>query len=213
MPWARKVIWMPTIDSANHARFYGQTFGYKGDIGTPTGVYIETLKHPEKLVRKTGISLLQDGELTPEAREVIDLVQSYDAVLASSHISKEELIAVLKYARGIGGVKVIANHPEFEVPNYKVQDMKELIELGAIIEFCASMALRGVSPWTIQQTKEAMLEVGPEHCIISGDTGSPYQPAGPEIMRSYVQQLYYAGFPLDALDVMTIDNPRRMLNL
>ena len=82
-----KIVWLPTFDAANHARAYGATgtYGFKSmtlDFKRPSQLHMQ-------------FTVLENGRLTDEAKEVIDIVGAYEDVLATGHLSKEEIFATV----------------------------------------------------------------------------------------------------------------------
>lgn len=55
------------------------------------------------------------GVSLPELRRIFTLIKEYDAVLATGHISPEEIRCVVDSARNIGVQKIVITHPEYWV--------------------------------------------------------------------------------------------------
>ena len=81
-----RIVWMPTLQSKFHAEL-------KGKLGKGSaGLYYY---NP---ARSTGITVLDDeGTLLPETKEIVALIKEHNALLATSHLSPEEIIALAKY--------------------------------------------------------------------------------------------------------------------
>ena len=103
-----KIVWLPTFDAQNHARVFGATgtYGFKSMTLESKG----SVLHEE-------FTVLEKGRLTGKAKEVIDLVAAYDAILATGHVSKEEIFATFDYALSKNVRKLLVTHPEYYVPN------------------------------------------------------------------------------------------------
>jgi hypothetical protein len=83
-----KEIWMPTVDGTAHRQFFGVTGNY-GVPGSATYIQSTTLK-----VSQEPAGLLKDGSLPTEVLQVLELVRDYDGILGTTHICKEEMLAL-----------------------------------------------------------------------------------------------------------------------
>ena len=206
MDMGAKIVWLPTLDSANHARAFGGagTYGFKA----------MTLDFKRPSTFNAAYSVLDgNGKLSAETKEVIDIVNAYDAVLATGHISKEEIYAVADYALSQKLKRMLITHPEFTVPDLDLDTMLDLTRQGIYLEFCAANVFPIIGKMTLQQMTDIMQAVGPEHAIISSDAGQPFHPNPPEMLRSYVQGLQQKGLSEMAIRTMCIDNPAYLLNI
>jgi Family of unknown function (DUF6282) len=206
MDMGAKVVWLPTLDAANHARAFGGagTYGFKE--------MTLNFKRPSTF-DKTYTVLDNSGKLNAETKEVIDIVNAYDAILATGHISKEEIYAVAEYALGQKLKRMLVTHPEFTVPDLDLDTMVDLTKQGVYLEFCAANVFPIINKMTLAQMKDIMEAVGPEHAIISSDAGQPFHPSPPEMLRSYVGGLNQKGLSEMAIRTMCIDNPAYLLNI
>ena len=199
-----KIVWLPTFDAQNHARVFGATgtYGFKSMTLESKG----SVLHEE-------FTVLENGRLTGKAKEVIDLVAAYDAILATGHVSKEEIFAAFDYALGKNVRKLLITHPEYYVPNLAIHDLVEFSKLGAFMEFCAVSCGPMTPASSIEQVKEMIDAVGPERAIISSDTGQPFSPRPPEALRVFAQCLHERGIDEDSIAQMTIRNPANLLGV
>ncbi|MEP7083415.1 MAG: DUF6282 family protein [Betaproteobacteria bacterium] len=200
-----KIVWLPTFDACNHARVFGGTGEY-GFSSMRLGFKGSSRPHGN-------FSTLRDGKLTDDAKEVIDIIAAYDAVLATGHVSREEIFAVFEYARGHGVKRLVVTHPEFVVPNLDVDTMKVLAAEGAMMEFCAVNCFPMSPSTTLDRVRALIDEVGPAHIILSSDSGQPFNPKPPETLRTYVQCLHEKGVSEAAIAQMCIANPERLLGI
>ena len=138
---------------------------------------------------------------------------AYDAILATGHVSKEEIFAAFDYALGKNVRKLLITHPEYYVPNLAIPDLVEFSKLGAFMEFCAVSCGPMTPASSIEQVKEMIDAVGPERAIISSDTGQPFSPRPPEALRVFAQCLHERGIDEDSIAQMTIRNPASLLGV
>lgn len=200
-----KIVWFPTLDAENHARTYGSTGTY--------GFHSMTLSFQDPSRPRGLYSVFLDRCLSEEAKEVIDLVHHYDAILATGHLSREEILAVMDYAVGKKVRKVLITHPEFTVPNLDLKTTVELSQQGAFVEFMAVNCFPIPGTVSLDRMKEMMEAVGPEHAVLSSDSGQPFNPKPPEALRIVAQCLHEKGMSEDAIARMAIKNPAFLLGV
>lgn len=102
-----KIIWLPTVDAENEYRKRGKTGG----------------------IRMTD----SRGNLLPELLDIFSLIKAYDAVLATGHISPEEIRCVVDGARNAGVRKIVITHPEYWVVDLSLAQQKALLEDYGVI--------------------------------------------------------------------------------
>jgi len=196
-----KVIWMPTI-SARHQ--------LKGMRTTSARA------HMAKLGRGSaeGISIVNaSGEVMPEVVEVITLVKEARIILASGHLSREEIKALAKETRRAGLRKFVVTHPEFDLTWMSNEEQRELLRYGAFFERCyfAASELGGsLDPSVIA---ESITQVGPESTILSSDLGQVGNPDPLEGFREYAEEVLNCGIREEALHLMIRENPSRLLGI
>ena len=202
-----RFVWMPTIDAVNHVRVFGAA-GAFGDIGG--GSYSEN-----KSTRgEAGLyTVLDGGKLSAEAKDVVDLIVEYDAVLATGHLSKEEIYALVDYGLGRKLAKIVVTHPEMQCPNLDIPTQVELAGQGCLMEYCAVNCMPMFQSVTSEQMKEAVDAVGADHAIIATDSGQPFSPKTPDMFRMFAQVLHEKGVAIDDLSKMAIQNPARLLGV
>ncbi len=201
-----RFVWMPTIDAANHVAVFGAA-GAFGAIGT--GSYAgEANKLADPLY-----TVLDGDTLTPETRDVIDLIADYGAVLATGHLSADEILAIVEHALSRNHDKIIVTHPEMQCPNLPIETQVALSKRGCVMEYCAVNCMPMFQSVTSEQMIEAITAVGADHAVIATDSGQPFSPRTPEMFRSFAQVLHEKGVRLDDIWKMAIRNPARLLGL
>jgi hypothetical protein len=185
-----RVVWMPTNSSVPDAC---------------------NRQSPEK-----GIALIDNhGELLSQVKEILSIIQKYQLVLATGHISKTEIFLLIEEAQKTGIRKIIITHPF--TPNtgahLTIDEQVLLAQKGAFIEhtFNATTPLRGRLDPAIMVN--AMRAVGAEHCIFSTDFGQDFNPAPAEGMRAMIATLLSCGCTKSELELMVKINPARLLGL
>ena len=201
-----KVVWMPTIDAQNHVRVFGAP-GAFGAIGAGSYTNRATVKE------EPTYTVLDGAKLTTAAKDVIDVIADYDAVLATGHMSAEEINALVEYSIGKGHRRIIVTHPEMQCPNLSIDIQIALAKEGCMMEYCAVNCMPMFQSVSSDQMKEAIDAVGPANSIIATDSGQPFSPKTPDMFRMFAQVLHEKGLDLDAIATMAIRNPAQLLGI
>lgn len=182
-----KIVWLPTKTASNQLRRTGRT---------------------------GGVESVLDGKPVPQLYEVFDLVKAYDAVLATGHLSPEEIFAVVKAAREEGVAKLVITHPELPEVDLSVEDQKRLVKkYGVLFERCYAHPLGGGRyASNLEINLRAIREVGADSTIISTDSGQMENPDWNESYKEYICFLL-KHIPENEVDYMTKANPAMLLGL
>lgn len=159
-----------------------------------------------------GVSLLDNGRLRPEIRDVVHYVAERDVILSFGHASPAEAAALAEEAQRIGFRKCMIDHPLSEVRDLTVDDMRQLAAAGVWFNWTYDelSPMLGVEPQTMV---DAIVAVGPEHSLISSDAGDPVLPHSVECMRLMFATLQSFGLPHETVEQMAVSNPHQLLQL
>jgi len=184
-----KVIWLPTVDAENDCRKHG---------------------------RSGGIRMTDDrGVPLPELRRIFMLIKDYDAILATGHVSPEEILCVVDSARNIGVQKIVITHPEYWVVDMSLEMQKKLIsDYNVVLERCFMQPLKS-GHWVsnAERNLEAIRKLGSESTILSTDCGNPVTPPWEESMLQYLQFMADHNVSPEELRSMVQTTPARLLGL
>lgn len=196
-----KEIFMPTMDAAAHIRVFGHAGGY--------GYQESGMRSAPGAVSAVN----EKGELTSEAKQVVELVRDFDAILGTAHLGADEIFQLARFARDVGLTKLLITHPYFDPPKLTVAQQKELVRLGARLELCGGnlYPIPGVA--RLDNYLETLAEIDPSNLIISSDAGQPRKSAPSEVLRIFTQCLTDKGVGQDAINLMVKENPARLLGL
>lgn len=195
-----KIVWMPTVDAAFHRETYGAIGGYDRQTGRVKS-------------SGPGITILQQGTLTTEVREVIRLIADHGAVLGTSHLSPEEIRQLVVEARKAGVEKILIMHPLFKVPRLTMEQIAELVSHGAILEldYC------GISPMWAEVKLDDLVRLvrtfGPGQCVLVSDSGQTHNPIPCEALRLLAQNLHERGISEEELRKMMVELPKQLLEI
>lgn len=190
-----KIVWMPTIDTVQQLKHFGQLGGYGSR---------QSFELPEFYADAEPITLTRpDGELVPGLDHCLNLIKKYDAVLAVGHVSPEETLALVKAASAAGITKIVVDHPY--LPFTELSDLEkqqELVDHGAILNYAFSMLTPKWFSVAVPQLVENLKIIGPENIVLSSDLGQLHNPLPAEGLRSYVQILLEEGVTGDEIELM-----------
>jgi hypothetical protein len=200
-----KIVWMPTVDAAN------ETAGRAGATHDKLPFWAKI----QRELAATGIApppitVLDDGgRLTASARSCLELIAKYDMILATGHLSRQEIFALARAAREMKLRKVVITHAEFPSQNLSAEEQVELAELGALIEHCFTTMHTGKAPWAV--AIGSIRKVGPERCVLSTDLGQATNPSVSEGFAMFAETLLRGGFRVDEIRRMAVANPGDLL--
>jgi hypothetical protein len=201
-----KIVWMPTVDAANETA--GRTDG-------PT----DKLPFWAKIQRElsaTGIApppltvLGADGKLNEPARRCLGLIGKHDMILATGHLGKKEIHALVKTGKEMGLKRVLVTHAEFPSQSLTPDEQVELANLGAMIEHCFTTMYTNKAPWDVYF--ESVRKVGPERVVLSTDLGQTINPPVAEGFAMFAQKMLDAGFKAADVRRMAVTNPAAMIS-
>jgi len=183
-----KIIWMPTLDAANHRR------------------------HENK---PGGIEIAAGGILMPAVTEILAIIARHDIALATGHLSPAEIRLVTGAAAAAGIRRIIINHPEHRVTGLSIQDQRELGQLGPVyFERCyAQPAGDGRYASNLDVNFAAIEALGPDSTVLASDSGQmesvPWDIAWHETLLHHSAR----GLSAKDLDRMSKTNPRFLCGL
>ncbi|MGH3246933.1 MAG: DUF6282 family protein [Trebonia sp.] len=200
-----RVVWFPTVDAINQRK--SRAADPPGALPPPWAVLQDELAAqgidtPPVFVLDAG------GKVLPEVREVLSLIARHDLVLATGHLSRAEILVVVKAASDAGVRRIIITHPEFTSQRLPVSEQAELAERGALLERCFTTAYTGKVSW--ETMVENIRAVGPRHSFLSSDLGAPAGPPVEDGVALMADYLLKAGFSEDEVHAMAVDNTREL---
>jgi hypothetical protein len=129
-------------------------------------------------------------------------------VLATGHLSRDEIFTIVDAAAAAGVRDVVVTHPEFPAQDIGVADQVALVERGALMERCFTTPYTGKCSW--QHVFDGIRATGPEHNLLSTDLGQPANPPVEDGLALFADRLLAGGFGDDEIRAMTVANSRRL---
>jgi len=197
-----KLIWMPTHSAAEELEIKARE---KEKIHGPVGAG----KDPYESISLIG----KDGKLVPQMGSILEIMRSNKVALATGHISYLEVFAVAREALR-QRVNVIITHPygRHYVPPPTMEQIRELVSMGAYIEFCF-IACMPPARHPPEYMADLIKTIGPEHCVIDTDFGEVTNPPPTEGFRMMLANMLKCGLSEDELRIIVRDNPAKILGL
>ena len=184
--WGR-IVWMPTFDAEHQVRFSKENRPF--------------------------VSVSRNGELLPEVKTVIGVIAKAGLVLATGHSSPDEGLMLLREGRRQGVRQMIVTHAILQPVLMNVQQMQEAAKLGAFIEFVGGSPFGEGAAARLDSIAAAIRQVGAASSILSSDLGQQGNPLPPDGFAAFVLAMRARGFSDRDLDLMSKENPARLLGL
>ncbi len=199
-----RIVWMPTVDSVNESHERDAPPGAK----VPVWVRLQ-LELREQGIEIAPVPVVDDaGGVLPETREVLAMIARHGMVLATGHLGRDEIFAVVDAALEEGVTEIVITHPEFPSQDLSQQDQRTLADRGALLERCFTTPHTGKVPWEVWI--ENIGAAGAEHSVLSTDLGQVFNPPVEDGMGLMVDRLLEAGFDDEEVHVMAVQNTRRV---
>ena len=200
-----RFVWLPTFDAANETA---------GRLAPTSNVTLPVWAQLQIALREGGVDtepigvIDDEGALVPRAREVIAAVARHDLVLATGHLSRDEIFAVADAAAALGVDRLVITHPDFPSQDLSVDDQVSLADRGAMLERCFATAHGGRVAW--ERLFESIRACDPRRSFLSSDLGQVANPPVEDGLALFADRLAQAGFDDDEIHAMAVLNTRRL---
>jgi uncharacterized protein DUF6282 len=196
-----RVAFMPTWSAAHDMERGGMSRYIAGFLTRARALA------PERGLRVTGA----DGRVEPEVLECLDVMREFGMVLCTGHISPRESLALAGAARDRGIAHVVFSHPDSHSVGASRDEIREMVALGAVCEFCVIGTLPAFQRIHPRSMVEIVDEIGPERVVLTTDYFFDWFPPAPEALRMLIGTFLQLGVPAKSIGAMVRDNPARML--
>ena len=200
-----RTVWLPTVDAINETA--GRTKPQAGDKVPVWAAVQYGLREPGVPIEPVAV-VDEAGRVLPETRDVLATVAAHGLVLATGHLSRDEIFAVVDAALAEGVTEIVITHPEFPSQNLSAEDQLALARKGAVLERCFTTPHTGKVSW--ERWLENIRSAGPEHSVLASDLGQVDNPPVEDGLALLVDRLLAAGFTEDEVHVMAVSNTRRL---
>lgn len=195
------IVWFPTISAQN---FLNQsTYEIPSEWGGKNSRLSSTI---------SGITVVDDGKIIPEAKAVLQAIKENNCILATGHLSWQEAKLLVEEAVRMGIKRIIVTHPIYQRIAMPLEVQQELAQNeGVYIEQCYSMYL--IDGISISEIAMQIKAIGAEKCIITSDMGQVNSPPPSQAIKTFAELLKEKGITEQELRVMGEVNPRKLLGL
>jgi hypothetical protein len=200
-----RIVWMPTFDGANEM---------SGHASLPPGVKQPQWARLQQELRAQGVRsgpvavIDEEGRVLPEVLSVLRAIAKHHLVLATGHLGRDEIFAVVEAALAEGVRQIIITHPDYPTQNLSIEDQTVLARQGAFLERCFAPSYSGKVPW--ERLFSGIRATGPEHSFLATDLGQPDNPPIEDGLPLLVDRLLAAGFSEDEVITMAVTNTVRL---
>ena len=196
-----KIVWMPTVDAANETA--GRLDG--GSEKLPFWAKIQRELAAEG-ISPPALSVIDgSGNLVESARRCLERIATHNMIMATGHLGRREIFALVRTAKEMGLKKVLVTHAEFPSQNLTGDEQKQLVDMGALIEHCFTTTYTNKAPWDVAFAN--IRKSGVSRTVISTDLGQTINPPVAEGFGMFAQRLLDAGFSSDEVRTMAVTNP------
>lgn len=199
-----RTVWMPTVDSVNESHEREAPPGAR----VPVWVKLQLDLRAQGIEIETVPVLDAAGRVLPAVRDVLAVIARHGMVLATGHLDRDEIFAVVDAAREERVETIVITHPEFPAQDMGVEDQNALASRGALLERCFTTPHTGKVSW--ERWLEAIRRTGPENSVLSTDLGQTFNPPVEDGMALMADRLLAAGFDEEEVRKMAVENTRRV---
>lgn len=105
-----RIVWLPTVDAVNEREHLRAA---PPDAKLPYWARLQREMHKAGFEVPPVPILQEDGSIVSELRAVLRIIARHNLVLATGHLGREEIFAVVKAAREEGVQNIVVTHPDF----------------------------------------------------------------------------------------------------
>jgi hypothetical protein len=198
-----RIVWLPTVSSENEQH---EVFAADPDGKVPVWVRFELELRAAGVVPEPVPVVDGGGAVVPEAQAVLEVIARHDLVLATGHLSRDEIFALVDAAVAAGVRRIVVTHPEFPSQRLAVEDQCALAERGAVMERAFTTPYTGKCSW--EQMFASSRAVGPARTVWSTDLGQVFNPPVEDGLAIMADRFLAAGFDEQEVRTMAVTNTR-----
>jgi len=198
-----KVLWLPTVNSHNHLKFFGVShYPWQKQKGI------------RRAKEAAPINLIDEkGALIPDMIEIMEMAKAAKLVLATGHVSAEEIMAVIRHADRIGYDKVLLTHVGWHATDWSDEQLKRMKDLPCSFEFTINPCMPTRQQANPKKLADKILMLGANRCVAATDLGQMDTTHPVEGFRMWLRILRDKGLTDADIDLVARKNPARLLDL
>jgi len=200
-----RIVWLPTVSAPGE---FAEVEHADPDGKVPVWVRFE-LDLRGAGVRPRAVPVLDDrGEPLPELLEVLAVIAQHGLVLATGHLSRDEIFTVVDAAVDAGVQTIVVTHPEFPSQRISPAEQQTLAGRGALMERAFTTPHTGKCTW--DEIFAATRAVGARHTVWGSDLGQVFNPPVEDGLAIMADRFLEAGFSEEEIRIMAVENTRRL---
>ena len=203
-----RTVWMPTVDSPNE-REHLAAAGPGANL--PVWAKLEAELRGEGITVDPVPVLDDDGAVLPEVRAVLAVIAAHDIVMATGHVGRHEVFALVDAAIEAGVRNIVVTHPDYPAQGFSIEEQVELADRGALLERCFTTPYTGKCSW--ETWIDGIRAVGAGRTLLSTDMGQVKNPPVEDGLPLMAERLLDAGFSEEEVRTMAVTNTRRVAGL
>lgn len=142
--------------------------------------------------------------------DIFSVIIENDLVLATGHLSPNDIFWVLDAAHSMGINRIMVNHPLTRVVGASIEEQKEMSR-KAYLEHCYVACMPEHDQLNPEIIADAIKEVGAGKCIMATDFGQKHNPYPTEGLKMFISSMLAYGISWKEIQIMCRDNPHRIL--
>ena len=200
-----RTVWLPTVDAANETA---------GRVDPKPGAKLPAWAQMQQDLRKRGMDrppvevVDETGRVVHDLHLCLEVIAGHGMQLATGHLARDEIFAVVDAALEAGVRHVLVTHPDYPTQALSPAEQRTLAERGALLERCFAPIHTGKVTW--EQTFEAIRATGAAANVLSTDLGQVSNPPVEDGLALMADRLLAAGFTEEEVRTMAVTNTRRL---
>ncbi len=200
-----RTVWMPTVNSVNEME---EVHSFAPGAPMPVWMKFEVSLRDAGVQAEPVAVVDGDGRVLPAVEKVFEVAARHQLVLATGHLAREEIFAVVEGALAAGVRDVVVTHPEFPSQNLSLDEQVELARRGALLERCFTTPYTGKVSW--EHVFDGVRAAGVESNVLSTDLGQVFNPPVEDGLALFADRFLEAGFTEEEVKTMAVANTRRL---
>jgi hypothetical protein len=199
-----RFVWLPTVSALGEVAKVEAA----RDGNVPVWVRFERELREAGATPRPVAVLDASGEPLPELVEVLRVVAAHGLVLATGHLSHDEVFRVVEAAVAHGVETVVVTNPEFPSHRLTPDEQVELAQRGALFQRALTTPYTGKCTW--EEIFAGTRAVGAARTVWGSDLGQVFNPPVEDGLAILADRFLEAGFSEEEIRVMAVENTRRL---
>lgn len=197
-----KIIWMPTISSCEH----------QAHFALKKTRFFQSAKSLVPPMQALSI-FDEKGYIKDEVHVILELIAEANIVLATGHLSPNEVLALTDAAKQHSVQKVLIQHTDLGIARIRFELERELVAKGAVMEKCYLACSSDFADITVEEMAHSIRQLGAQSCVLVTDYGQEHNIPPVQAFNEFVGQMAECGLKDSQIGTMIVNNPRDLLGV